>query len=164
MEKVPSLSTRQEIETGRSPGRIEAAGIREAAAKLREQGLFISSLQPVGESSKTAEKKKRGGVLGGKVALRDLLLFTRQFAVLVRAGVNLSACLKIMEDQAENPVLGEVIAGIRRDVETGNPLYSLWNGSQGFPSLCPHGGGGKPAGNWRQSWNVWPSILNANLC
>ena len=121
-------------------GEIEAAGIREAAAKLRDQGLFISSLHPVGEGSRAAERKKRGkGILGGKVALRDLLLFTRQFAVLIRAGVNLSACLKIMEDQAENPMLAEVITSIRRDVETGNPLYqSLERFPKVFPSIYVH--------------------------
>ena len=43
-------------------GEIEAAGIREAAAKLRDQGLFISSLHPVGEGSRAAERKKRGKV------------------------------------------------------------------------------------------------------
>ncbi|NLZ44761.1 MAG: type II secretion system F family protein, partial [Clostridia bacterium] len=141
MEKVPSFVYQARDRNGAlTRGEIEAAGIREAAAKLRDQGLFISSLHPVGEGSRAAERKKRGmGVLGGKVALRDLLLFTRQFAVLVRAGVNLSACLKIMEDQAENPVLGEVIAGIRRDVETGNPLYqSLERFPKVFPSIYVH--------------------------
>lgn len=121
-------------------GEIEAAGIREAAAKLRDQGLFISSLHPVGEgSSSRAMEKKRGGLLGKKVALRDLLLFTRQFAVLVRAGVNLSACLKIMEDQSENPLLTEVITGIRRDVESGNPLHqALARFPKVFPSIYIH--------------------------
>ena len=121
-----------------SRGEIEAAGIREAAAKLREQGLFISSLQPAGAGRVQTEKKGAGG-RGGRVVLRDLLLFTRQFAVLIRAGVNLSACLKIMEDQAENPALAEVIAGIRRDVETGNPLHqALERFPKIFPSIYIH--------------------------
>lgn len=121
-----------------SKGEIEAAGIREAAAKLREQGLFISSLQPAGAGRVQAEKKRAGG-LGRKVALRDLLLFTRQFAVLIRAGVNLSSCLKIMEEQAENPLLAEVITGIRRDVETGNPLHeALARFPKVFPSIYIH--------------------------
>ncbi|HHU82510.1 MAG TPA: type II secretion system F family protein [Firmicutes bacterium] len=121
-----------------SRGEIEAAGIREAAAKLRDQGLFISSLRPAGESRAQSERKGAGGRVR-RIALRDLLLFTRQFAVLIRAGVNLSACLKIMEEQAENPLLAEVITGIRRDVESGNPLHqALERFPKVFPSIYIH--------------------------
>jgi len=119
-----------------SKGQIEAAGIREAAAKLRDEGFFISYLRPVTESkTERGEGKRRGK----RVGLRDLLLFTRQFAVLIKAGVNITACLKIMEEQAENPVLGQVIAGIRRDVESGNPLYqALERFPKVFPSIYVH--------------------------
>lgn len=119
-------------------GQIEASGIREAAAKLRDEGLFISSLQPVSESRAQEEGKKRNRQ-GKSIPLKDLLLFTRQFAVLIKAGVNITVCLKIMEEQAENPVLGQVIASIRRDVESGNPLYqALGRFPKVFPSIYIH--------------------------
>src|SRR5690554_1279698 len=74
------------------------------------------------------------GKRGRPVGLRDLLLFTRQFAVLIKAGINITACLKIMEEQAENRVLAGVIAGIRRDVESGNSLYQAL---ERFPKIFP---------------------------
>ncbi len=114
-------------------GQIEAAGIREAAAKLRDEGFFISSLQPASESKAPARGMKTGK-RGRPVGLRDLLLFTRQFAVLIKAGINITACLKIMEEQAENRVLAGVIAGIRRDVESGNSLYQAL---ERFPKIFP---------------------------
>jgi type IV pilus assembly protein PilC len=139
VEKVPSFVYQVRDRNGAiSRGEIEAAGIREAAAKLRDQGLFISSLRPAGESRAQSERKGAGGRVR-RIALRDLLLFTRQFAVLIRAGVNLSACLKIMEEQAENPLLAEVITGIRRDVESGNPLHqALERFPKVFPSIYIH--------------------------
>lgn len=121
-----------------SRGQTEAAGIREAAAKLRNEGLFISSLQPVSEGKTQVEGKGRNRKRKS-ISLRDLLLFTRQFAVLIKAGVNITACLKIMEEQAENPALGQVIVSIRRDVESGNPLYeALGRFPNVFPAIYIH--------------------------
>lgn len=105
-------------------GKIDSASMRDAVAKLRDDGYYITSIQPVGAFAKnvtTSSSKKRS--MTGKVKLRDLLLFTRQFAVLIKAGVNLSNCLKLLVQQTENAVLAEVITKIQRDVEGGEALH-----------------------------------------
>ena len=107
---------------------------------LLNLGIRDYSSVPCDRQVKAGRSERKGaGGRGRRIALRDLLLFTRQFAVLIRAGVNLSACLKIMEEQAENPLLAEVITGIRRDVESGNPLHqALERFPKVFPSIYIH--------------------------
>jgi len=100
-------------------GLIEAPNIREAAAKLRDEGFLVTALRAAAESKSGAGPK----VAKKRVGLRDLMLFTRQFAVMVKAGLNLVNSLNLLATQTENKYLGSVILEVRRAVEGGQTLH-----------------------------------------
>lgn len=119
-------------------GYMEAPGIREAALKLREEGYYITSLQPRGEV-KAGLKSQTNKMFQKKVTLRELLIFTRQFGVMIRAGVNLASCLNLMTQQTENPFFASVIHQIRRDVEGGDTLHgAMAKYPKIFPTIYIH--------------------------
>ena len=118
-------------------GYMDAPGIREAALKLREEGYYITSLQPKGESKTGTGRQTK--VFQKKLQLRELLIFTRQFGVMIRAGVNLASCLNLMTQQTENPYFASVIHQIRRDVEGGETLHgAMAKYPKIFPTIYIH--------------------------
>ena len=119
-------------------GYMEAPGLREAALKLREEGYYITSLQPRGEA-KAGVKNQTNKVFQKKVTLRELLIFTQQFGVMIRAGVNLASCLNLMTQQTENSFFASVIHQIRRDVEGGDTLHgAMAKYPKIFPTIYIH--------------------------
>ncbi len=127
-------------------GQMEADSIRTAAAKLREENLYITSLNP-GKALISAKTVKAGttssnrpkALFGSGVKLKDLLVFTRQFSVMISAGVNLVNCLNLLAGQCENKFFAPVIQDIRRDVESGSPLHvALGKFPKVFPTLYIH--------------------------
>ena len=100
-------------------GMVAAASAMDAAASLRAQGGQVLQLSPAVGS---------GGGLAGKFAFlnyssgpsqRDVLNFTTQLAVMVRAGIGLRAALDGIADQTENPKFKTIIAQMKQDVESG---------------------------------------------
>lgn len=63
-----------------------------------------------------------GSKTNGKVKLQALVVFSRQFATMVNAGINILKCLDILEMQTKDPVLKAVIGEVRRDVVGGSSL------------------------------------------
>lgn len=63
-----------------------------------------------------------GGKKGGKVKLNALVVFSRQFATMVNAGINILKCLDILEAQTKDPVLRPIIIEVRKDVVGGASL------------------------------------------
>lgn len=119
-------------------GYLDAPGIREAALKLREEGYYITSLRPKGEV-KAGTTDQQNKIFQKKVTLRELLIFTRQFGVMIRAGVNLASCLNLMTQQTENPYFASVIHQIRRDVESGDTLHgAMAKYPKIFPAIYIH--------------------------
>lgn len=98
-------------------GTAEADNAVLAAAKLREAGLFVTALrQRVDNTTKSAP------LFGGRIKPRDIAILTRQWAVMIRAGLNLITCLRTLHAQASAPKLKEVLGQIRNDVEAGHTL------------------------------------------
>jgi type IV pilus assembly protein PilC len=58
----------------------------------------------------------------GKVNAKELAIFTRQFSVMIDAGLPLVQCLEILSGQQENKAFASVLAGVRRTVEGGSTL------------------------------------------
>ncbi len=135
---MPSFEYSVRDKRGQSlKGYMDAPGIREAALKLREEGYYITSLQPRGEAKTGRERQTK--VFQKKVQLRELLIFTRQFGVMIRAGVNLASCLNLMTQQTENPYFASVIHQIRRDVEGGDTLHgAMAKYPKIFPTIYIH--------------------------
>ena len=87
----------------------EAAGM----AMLKERGLLVTSMQPT--RAKVAKKRTRRK----RVGIDDLVIFCRQMATIVNAGLPLIEGLNILGEQMENPTFRSVVKQIEKDVEGG---------------------------------------------
>ena len=100
---------------------IEAADQAEAAASLRERGLLVMRL----EQSTEAPRAAAGGFLqrrSAKLALRDLILLTRQMKMLLEAGSPLVPALEATEEQTAKPFVRVLLHRLRERVEEGASL------------------------------------------
>ena len=79
-------------------------------ATLRRQGILVT---------KIAKQSFRGG---GKVTEKDIALFTRQLATMMKAGVPLLQTFDIVGRGHDNPAVGKLLLDIKSDVETGSSL------------------------------------------
>ncbi len=100
-------------------GILEAGSRAEAVAKLTENGLYPVFLRPYRKG--VLSKNVSIGVLN-PVKLRDVVVFSRQFAVMLKAGLPVADALRVLVDQTENPKLANIISEMRRRVEEGETL------------------------------------------
>lgn len=101
---------------GRSSKGILNAADREAALGiLRQQGAKPLMVKEV-------EAHKKINLLGNKVKLKDLVIFTRELSTMISAGVSLPRGLETMATQTENKYFKTVINSINHDVESGMQL------------------------------------------
>jgi len=99
-------------------GVISAATAEEAGRQLRGQGKVVS-IQPTNEAQKTfADKLKALNHTSGP-SQRDILNFTTQLAVMIRAGISIRAAIEGIADQVENPKFKQMLENIKADVESG---------------------------------------------
>ncbi len=137
---------------------LEAENQPAAIEKIRNMGLTPKAIGQVRESSGDAAaaaspssaaapakaKKKSSGMnmtiktpkfLRAKVKTKDLMVFTRQLATLVDAGLPLTRSLRVLHRQATNDTLKDALAGMLETVETGNTFSeSLGN----YPKIFNH--------------------------
>jgi type IV pilus assembly protein PilC len=95
-------------------GVLEANDKDGVMAQLRAQGIL-----PVSVKEKPKNLEDIFTFLQPKVVTKDLVIFTRQFAVMIDAGLPLVQCLQILGDNHENPTFKRVIAQVKNDVESG---------------------------------------------
>jgi type IV pilus assembly protein PilC len=96
-----------------SAGEINAPDLNAAREALRIRGLLALDL-----TERAASTAGIRGV-GKKVKPKSLQIFSRQFATMVEAGLNVVTALVILEDQTEDKKFGAVIGEVRADVEGG---------------------------------------------
>jgi type IV pilus assembly protein PilC len=96
-------------------GVMEAANEEAVMAQLRGQ-----MLTPITVKTKSKDISEYFGFLKQKIRTKDLVIFTRQFATMIDAGLPLVQCLKILGDQQENPTFKKIIEEVRSDVEQGS--------------------------------------------
>src|ERR671914_167600 len=89
-----------------------------AIAALRREQIQVTQINPVKEKAAKPAKKARAK----SVSAKDLAVFTRQFSVMISAGLPLVQCLEILGTQAEDQNFGAVILATRADVESGLSL------------------------------------------
>jgi len=95
---------------------IEGPDKMSVASQLRQQGLMVIDVKEQGVAQKDlleAFKKVKAG---------DLVVFTRQFATMINAGLPIVRSLYVLSEQTENPKLQEVVTAVRKDVEAGLAL------------------------------------------
>ena len=105
-------------------GSIEALSQEEASFKLKEQKIIITKL--IRTKKKAAEKaKKQGGgfsLFKKKVKPEDVVIFSKQFATMVKAGLPILNVLSMLRDQLEHPELKIIVEDIRKSLEGGMTL------------------------------------------
>jgi len=95
-------------------GEIRAGGEAQVNASLRRQGILLTKV------------KKRRTSGGSAVKQKDIALFTRQLATMMKAGVPLLQAFDIVGRGATNPRLTKLLNDIRSDVETGTSLSAAF--------------------------------------
>ena len=94
-----------------------------ATAALRREQINVTRITPAAKGNEeAAAKKEKGGKSGKKVAAKNLAVFTRQFSVMIDAGLPLVQCLDILGSQEEDKNFAFVILATRTDVESGASL------------------------------------------
>ncbi len=91
-------------------GEIRASSQTVVQATLRRQGVVVT---------KISKQRFRSG---GKVTEKDISLFTRQLATMMKAGVPLLQTFEIVGRGHDNPAVGKLLLDIKADVETGSSL------------------------------------------
>jgi type IV pilus assembly protein PilC len=96
-------------------GEMEAASQEAVMAQLRAQLLV-----PVTVKLKPKDLGEYLSFLQQKITTKDLVIFTRQFATMIDAGLPLVQCMQILGDQQENPTFKKIIREVKQDVEQGS--------------------------------------------
>ena len=91
-------------------GEMRAGGEALVQATLRRQGILVSN------------GKKQTFTRGGKVTEKDITLFTRQLATMMKAGVPLLQAFDIVGKGASNQAVAKLLLDVKADVETGSSL------------------------------------------
>jgi type IV pilus assembly protein PilC len=115
---MPQYEFRGTSRTGEQVSGTRMAPSREALDGLlrREQ---ITPTRIVEKGREIAIPKPK---VVGKVSAKELAIFTRQFSVMIDAGLPLVQCLEILSSQQENKAFARVLAGVRSSVESGSTL------------------------------------------
>jgi len=117
-------------------GEMRAAGDHIVLAQLRRQGLQKITVKKVSSRS------------GKKITEKDITLFTRQLAVMMKAGVPLLQAFDIVGRGHANPSVGKLLLDIKTDVETGSSLSQAFRKYPRYfdPLFCNLVGAGEAAG------------------
>ena len=101
-------------------GQLEAEDATLVVGKLRQMGYTPIAVEAKNESKLKGDIKIPG--FGGRVKMKDIAVFSRQFAVMINSGLSLIRSLAILADQTENPELARILGEVRLDVEKGVSL------------------------------------------
>jgi type IV pilus assembly protein PilC len=114
-------------------GQLEADNQAAVASKLTSMGYAPIKIDQVKESGLQMEINLPGS---NRVKLKDLAIFSRQFATMISSGLSLIRALSILHEQTENKKLAETIDDIRSRVEAGSSLsQALAEHEKIFPKL-----------------------------
>ena len=101
-------------------GVMDADSARVAAATLQSRGFLVSAVNEHGHLAEPI-RQLRSFV---RINRRDLVIFTRQLATMISAGLPIVMALRVLEEQATNRKLRETIGSVRAGIERGGSLSS----------------------------------------
>jgi type IV pilus assembly protein PilC len=101
-------------------GAIDAETEVLVLGKLQEMGFFVTNLQRQSGGAVSLRRLDLGKLR--KVGMRELTVFTRQFATMVNAGLSMVRTLNILEQQTESAKLKTIVGDVRKHVEEGMTL------------------------------------------
>jgi type IV pilus assembly protein PilC len=99
----------------RITGERAASNKNELQALLRRENITVSKMSEKGREFALP-------TFGGGVSTKELAIFTRQFSVMIDAGLPLVQCLEILAGQQENKQFEKILTGVRSAVESGSTL------------------------------------------
>jgi type IV pilus assembly protein PilC len=111
-------------------GEVEALNQEEASHKLKNDKVIITNLAKSKKKKVEKKEKKKGSSFSfgkKKVTPADVVIFSKQFATMVKAGLPILNVLVMLRDQVENPSLKEIIEDIRKNLEGGVTLSKCFN-------------------------------------
>ena len=103
--------------TGKRQGTVTAASKREAMVKLKEDGIRVIEMNEVPETLMTMEI-----TLGNPVKLQHFVIYLRQFATLLKAGVTIVEATGILAFQTESKGLKKALLDVEQELREGNPF------------------------------------------
>ncbi|MFO7917106.1 MAG: type II secretion system F family protein [Anaerolineae bacterium] len=113
----------------KTEGEVQASTEEAAEELLWDQDYLIVSLE---------ETSEREGLhlFGGKIATRDLIVFSRQFATLIESGIPIVRALHLLQEQTENRRLEQILSEVVVDVQQGAFLsQAILKHENAFPML-----------------------------
>jgi type IV pilus assembly protein PilC len=111
---MPSFEWKGRTRAGGNQEGVLLADNRDAAISvLRRQQIQVTNIREKGREIKLIPR------LPGKVNRKRIAIFTRQFSVMLDAGLPLVQCLEILGSQEENKTFAAIINEVRSDVESG---------------------------------------------
>jgi type II secretory pathway component PulF len=100
-------------------GQIQGKSRQEAAATLKQKGLYLLKIEP---QSRLSAIFASGMKFGNLVSIKDKAIFTHQLATLLKAGMKLTSALKTLSKQTKNKHFKNVISQIYDDIEQSSSL------------------------------------------
>ncbi len=110
-----------------SRGELEAGSKAQVTEQLRQRGLIVLDVSEKRESLKLESVFQRFK----SVNLRNLAVFSRQFATLITSGMPMLRSLYTLEEQTEDEMLKNAIVSVRQDVEAGSSVASAMESQPG---------------------------------
>src|SRR5437764_2596151 len=112
---MPTFEWKGRGRTGETAGVLVADSKDAVIASLRRQQIVVTAVKEKGKEIAVPK-------FGGKVPPQLIAIFTRQFSVMIDAGLPLVQCLEILSAQQEHKVFKRGLIQIRQDVESGSSL------------------------------------------
>jgi type IV pilus assembly protein PilC len=103
-------------------GTVEAASLAEASALARSQGGYLLNVVAAQEGGPDWLRKLRSVNFEMGPGLKDIMNFTNQLGVMVKAGINIRAAIGGIAEQTENLKFRRMIERMKQDVESGKPF------------------------------------------
>ena len=110
--------------------KMKAVSEAEALSRIRQQGMTPIAVEVAGTGLNMEIKLGKG-----KVKLKSLAIFARQFATMLSSGLPILRCLAILADQTESDRLRDLLIEIRDQVEKGDSLSEAFARHEEFPPI-----------------------------
>jgi type IV pilus assembly protein PilC len=118
---MPMFEYTARSQTGQiQKGQMDVSSKDDVTAYLRKNRLIMVSVRE-------QPKQIKLSLGGSRIKTRDIVIFTRQFATMINAGLPLVQSLNILAAQTENKALAEVTRAVVYDVESGNTLENAFS-------------------------------------
>jgi type IV pilus assembly protein PilC len=113
---MPNYSWKGRTRGGKTQEGVLVAESKESAiATLRKQQIIVTAVTEKGKEFALPK-------IGGGISSKEIAVFTRQFSVMIDAGLPLVQCLEILGSQNDNRIFQKALFGVRQNVEGGSTL------------------------------------------